>query len=161
MGEEIERKYLVRSDAWRAAARPGKALVQGYLSSNAKATVRVRLIEGRRAVITIKGPVDGISRAEFEYDIPLEDAEALLAIAEPHVVRKTRFEVPVDGLVWEVDVFGGAHAGLVLAEIELERADQPVDPPAWVGREVSDDDRYANASLARAAGVPPLDPHAA
>lgn len=154
MAEEIERKFLVASDAWRATAGPGKSIVQGYLSSNAKATVRVRLIDRDRAVITIKGPVDGITRAEFEYDIPLADADALLALAGPQVVRKTRFEVPVDGLVWEVDVFAGAHAGLVLAEVELHSADQPVAAPGWVGREVSDDDRYANASLARTPGVP-------
>lgn len=161
MGEEIERKFLVRSDAWRQSAGAGRVLVQGYLSSNAKATVRVRLIDRERAVITIKGPVDGISRAEFEYDIPLDDAESLLALAEPHVVRKTRYEVPEDGLVWEVDVFEGGHAGLVLAEIELDRADQDISFPAWLGLEVSADDRYANASLARQPGVPPLDPHAA
>ncbi|MBJ3784037.1 CYTH domain-containing protein [Devosia sediminis] len=161
MAEEIERKFLVKGDAWRGEATGSSALRQGYLSSSAKATVRIRIFDDERAVLTLKGPTSGISRAEFEYDVPLADGRTLLEMARPHVVEKRRFEVPHGGLVWEVDVFEGAHAGLVMAEVELESADQAVDMPDWIGREVSHDDRYFNASLSRVPGVPPVDPDAA
>ncbi|MBD8064363.1 CYTH domain-containing protein [Devosia sp. PTR5] len=154
MADEIERKFLVRTNAWRSSADAGTHVVQGYLSSNAKATVRVRIYDDERAVITIKGPTEGISRREFEYDIPFADAQDMLALAEPHIVQKRRYTVPFAGLLWEVDVFEGAHAGLVVAEVELEHADQAVVLPDWIGEEVSHDDRYANASLSRMPGVP-------
>ncbi len=161
MAEEIERKFLVAGDGWRQAATGQKRLVQGYLSSNAKATVRIRVADDQKAVLTLKGPVDGISRAEFEYEVPLDDARQLLDLAWPNVVEKTRYLVPHGGLTWEVDVFAGAHTGLVVAEVELETVEQAIDMPDWVGREVSHDDRYANASLARVPGVPPVDPDVA
>jgi adenylate cyclase len=154
MGQEIERKFLVVSDAWQAAAVGSTLLRQGYLSSNAKATVRVRSRDDAEAVLTLKGQVQGITRAEYEYDIPIADARELLALAEPHVIDKRRHLVPFGGLMWEVDVFGGRHAGLVLAEIELDSEDQAVILPDWVGAEVSRDDRYSNASLARAMSLP-------
>ncbi|WP_297110192.1 CYTH domain-containing protein [uncultured Devosia sp.] len=158
MAEEIERKFLVSDDSWRQEVTSSKRLVQGYLSSNAKATVRIRIADDSKAVLTLKGPTDGISRAEFEYVVPLEDARQMLALARPNVVEKVRHLVPHAGLTWEVDVFEGAHAGLVMAEVELEAEDQAVDLPDWAGREVSHDDRYANASLARVPGVPTVDP---
>lgn len=161
MGVEIERKFLVMGDDWRLAARNSVAMRQGYLSTHAKANVRIRIIDDKRALLTLKGPVSGISRAEFEYEVPMADARTLLEMARPDVVEKRRHFVPYGGLVWEVDVFEGAHAGLVMAEIELERADQALDLPPWAGREVSHDDRYANASLARNPGIPALDPDAA
>ncbi len=161
MAEEIERKFLVAGDGWRQAVTGQKRLVQGYLSSNAKATVRIRIADEQRAVLTLKGPAEGISRAEFEYDVPLDDAREMLALAQPNVVEKTRYLVPHGGLTWEVDVFAGAHAGLIVAEVELEAVDQAIGMPGWAGREVSHDDRYANASLARVPGVPPVDPDAA
>lgn len=154
MAEEIERKFLVRSEGWRAGVTRQTHIVQGYLSSNAKATVRVRILGEERSVVTIKGPVEDLARAEFEYPIPLEDARQMLEIAQPHVVSKTRHIVPHAGLIWEVDVFDGAHAGLVIAEVELDRADRVVELPDWAGKEVSHDDRYANASLSRNPGVP-------
>jgi adenylate cyclase len=149
MGVEIERKFLVVSDDWRAAAIGSTLLRQGYLSSNAKATVRVRSRDDAEAVLTLKGQVEGLTRAEYEYDIPIEDARELLAMAEPHVIDKRRYLVPFGGLMWEVDVFAGRHKGLVLAEVELDSESQGVALPDWVGEEVSRDDRYNNASLSR------------
>jgi len=154
MGIEIERKFLVRGDGWRAGVTGKAHLRQGYLSSGAKATVRVRLVDDARALLTLKGPLEGISRAEFEYDVPLADGRALLAMAAPNLVEKTRYRVPHAGLEWVVDVFEGAHAGLVLAEVELASPDESVTLPAWAGPEVTRDDRYANASLSRVPGVP-------
>lgn len=161
MALEIERKFLVTGEGWRQAATGSSRIRQGYLSTSAKATVRIRLFDDRRAVLTLKGPQRGIARAEFEYEVPLDDGRQLLAMSRPHVVEKRRYRVPHGGLVWEVDVFEGAHLGLVIAEVELASADQAVDLPAWVGREVSHDDRYANASLSRHPGVPPVDPRGA
>ncbi len=154
MGREIERKFLVTSDRWRPLVTQTLTIRQGYLSSNSKATVRVRLLDDQRAVLTLKGAMEGISRAEFEYPIPYEDAVELYTIAEPHTLGKQRHLVPFGGLVWEVDVFEGRHQGLVIAEVELDSADQQVQLPPWVGEEVSADDRYFNASLARSDGPP-------
>jgi len=149
VGQEIERKFLVRSDEWRGLADEGRLIRQGYLSSNAKATVRVRSLDDREAVITLKGKVAGLVRSEYEYPIPIEDARELLVMAQPQVLEKTRYHVPHEGLTWEVDVFEGRHQGLVLAEIELDSDDQKIALPSWVGKEVSDDERYYNATLAR------------
>ncbi len=149
MGLEIERKFLVRSDDWRPSAGPGQLIRQGYLSSEGKATVRVRSFDDEHAVITLRGKLSGITRSEFEYPIPIEDARELLAIAQPQVLEKKRYDVPYGGLTWEVDVFEGRHLGLIIAEIELAGADQEIDLPSWIGEEVSHDDRYYNADLAR------------
>lgn len=161
MAVEIERKFLVTGDGWRDAVTRVSALRQGYLSSSAKATVRIRIVDDAKAFLTLKGPASGISRAEFEYEVPLADGKALLEMARPHVVEKQRHIVPHAGLTWEVDVFEGAHEGLVIAEVELSDPGQSVDLPAWIGREVSHDDRYANASLSRNPGIPAVDPDAA
>jgi adenylate cyclase len=149
MAVEIERKFLVTGDAWQPLATSSSQLRQGYLSSNAKATVRVRISDDQRAVITLKGALQGISRPEFEYAIPLADARELLDMAQPHVVEKRRYLVPWGEVIWEVDVFEGRHAGRVMAEVELADEAQRVQLPDWVGREVTNDDRYANASLSR------------
>lgn len=161
MAIEIERKFLVVGDGWRAAATGSSALRQGYLSTSAKATVRIRIVDDAQAFLTLKGPTTGISRAEFEYEVPLDEGRALLEMARPHVVEKCRHLVPHAGLTWEVDVFEGLHAGLIVAEVELSSADQAVILPDWAGGEVSLDDRYANASLSRQPGVPPVDPDVA
>ncbi len=161
MGVEIERKFLVVGDSWREAVSTSAAMRQGYLSTSAKATVRIRIVDDSRALLTLKGPTTGITRAEFEYEVPLDEGRALLDMARPHVVEKRRHLVPHAGHIWEVDVFEGSHAGLVIAEIELSSADEAIDLPDWVGREVSHDDRYANASLSRNPGVPTVDPDAA
>ena len=157
MAQEIERKFLVVSDGWRPLVTRSTAFRQGYLSSNGKATVRVRSRDDADALLTLKGAAQGLVRAEYEYVIPIADARELLTLAEPHVIEKTRHIVPFGGLSWEIDVFAGKHAGLVMAEVELQAPEQQVELPDWVGAEVSYDDRYANASLSRAAGPPEPD----
>jgi adenylate cyclase len=149
MGQEIERKFLVTSDSWRAGStEPGRRLRQGYVSRAPEATVRVRS-DGTRGWITLKGKAKGASRAEYEYEIPLADADELLdRLCSGGRVEKTRHLREWHGLTWEIDVFEGDNAGLVVAEVELEREDQPVDLPGWVGLEVTEDHRYANSSLA-------------
>lgn len=154
MAQEIERKFLVVNDSWRASATGSTRFAQGYLSSASKATVRVRSKDDARAVITIKGASSGMSRAEYEYDIPIEDARELLAIAEPQVLAKTRHIVPFGGLIWEVDVFEGKLEGLIMAEVELDREDREVQLPDWAGREVTEDGRYYNSSLVQTDGPP-------
>ena len=147
MGREIERKFLVRDWSWREGAT-GVTYRQGYLSTARACTVRVRT-GGGRAWLTVKGPARGLERLEFEYEIPPADADTMLDELCPHPpIEKTRYRVPFGGLVWEVDVFHGANEGLVLAEVELERADQPVELPPWAGEEVTGDPRYLNAHLA-------------
>lgn len=142
---EIERKYLVTGTDWRQA--PGIRLSQGYLNRDKERTVRVR-IAGDTAFLTIKGATHGASRAEFEYAIPLPDAEQMLALSDGPVVEKIRHIVLFQGLTWEVDEFLGENLGLVVAEVELEREDQPFEKPHWVGSEVTHDPRYYNSNLA-------------
>ncbi|MBN9332212.1 CYTH domain-containing protein [Devosia sp.] len=154
MAQEIERKFLVSGDGWKAGVESSARLQQGYLSTSAKATVRVRIYDDREAVLTLKGKPQGLARAEFEYPLPLEDARELMEIAQPNVIEKRRYNVPHGAHMWEVDVFEGHHEGLIMAEVEMSSVDEEVVLPSWVGREVSDDDRYANASLSRTPGVP-------
>lgn len=146
MGSEIERKFLV-DPAWRPPGE-GVQLTQGYLSTTPERTVRVRL-EGDAAKLTIKGKTVGVTRAEFEYDIPAADAPALLALCEQPVIEKHRYEVEHDGKRWEVDVFHGANDGLVVAELELASETEPFAVPPWAIEEVSHDPRYYNANLQR------------
>ncbi|MBD3222903.1 CYTH domain-containing protein [bacterium] len=148
MGVEIERKFLVTGDGWRDQADPGQVFRQGYLTTVAERTVRVRRA-GDRAWLTIKGRPEGRVRAEFEYEIPAADADELLALCEPTPIDKTRYRLEHAGHVWEVDVFAGANAPLVVAEVELPDAGTEVALPAWVGQEVTDDPRYQNARLSR------------
>ena len=153
MGIEIERKFLVAGEAWRAQARgPGEAMLQGYLATGGAAApgVRVRLA-GARAWLTVKGP-GGLVRAEFEYPVPVEDARAMLALCIVPVIEKTRFEAPHAGHLWTVDVFHAPArlAGLVLAEVEMDSADDSPPLPEWLGAEVTGDARYSNAALAAA-----------
>ena len=148
MGVEIERKFLLAGDAWRSLGEP-VLLRQGYLSSTRERVVRVR-IEGGQAVLTIKGANVGAARGEWEYPLPLADAAELLdGLCEQPLIEKYRRRIAHAGMVWEVDEFLGANAGLVVAEIELESEDQTFDKPDWVGEEVSDDARYYNANLIR------------
>lgn len=148
MGQEIERKFLVKADLWQPP-NSGSPIRQGYLPVQEKRTVRVR-IAGDRAYLTLKGPAQGLVRSEFEYEIPVADAEAILAqLCSGPLVEKTRYRLPHGGLTWEVDEFFGDNAGLLMAEVELIRPDQPVELPAWIGQEVTDDPRYYNASLSR------------
>jgi len=148
MGTEIERKFLVHGDAWR----DGSCAIrfrQGYLSSAPQRTVRVR-VSGDAATLTIKGPPLGLTRSEFEYPIPLQDAMALLdTLCERPLIDKVRHVVEYRGARWEVDEFEGDNAGLIVAEIELTREDEPVVLPPWIGAEVTADPRYQNANLVR------------
>lgn len=148
MSKEIERKYLVRNDDWRAGA-VGVPIRQGYLSSDPRAVVRVR-IEGTRGLLTVKGPSSGITRDEFEYPVPLEDAwEMLDRLCDGRIVHKTRYRVTAGARVWMVDEFHAGNEGLVLAEVELESEGEVVEPPDWAGDEVSSDPRYTNVALAK------------
>lgn len=148
MGIEIERKFLVAGDAWRALSTRSTAMKQGYLSGEGgKASTRVR-VEGGRANLNIKAAVVGSARAEYQYEIPLREAEEMLATLCVGVLAKTRHYVAQDELTWEIDVFEGANAGLIVAEIELPDIAHAFRRPAWIGREVTDDRRYYNHHLA-------------
>ena len=146
MGQEIERKFLLRNDNWRKAANAGTRIRQGYLSEVPERTVRVRVI-GETGFLTVKGKNEGSVRAEFEYPIPVADARALLALCLPPLVEKTRYLVMHEGHTWEIDVFEGANAGLVVAEVELRSETEPISLPDWIGREVTSDTRYYNSNL--------------
>jgi CYTH domain-containing protein len=145
MGIEIERKFLVVGDAWREA--PATACAQGYLNRDKQRTVRVRIVEDS-AWLTVKGASVGATRAEFEYAIPLADAQALLALCDGPLVRKRRRVIAHAGATWEIDEFQGDNAGLVVAEIELGSEDEAFEAPSWLGAEVTHDPRYFNSNLA-------------
>jgi len=146
---EIERKFLVAHDDWRSGATDGVLYRQGYLSRHANRSVRVR-IAGDRAWLTTKGIISDLSRHEFEYAIPVEDAEQMLEkMCIKSLIEKTRYLVFFAGCTWEVDEFSGENAGLVIAEIELDSEDQEVALPAWLGTEVTDDLRYRNVNLVK------------
>jgi adenylate cyclase len=154
MGIEIERKFLVCSDAWRAQASRRQRMAQGYLNDAAsvdaglqKASVRVR-IAGEQAALNLKSRELGASRQEFEYTIPLADAESLLALCVGGTIDKTRHYVTVGAHRWEVDEFHGDNAGLVVAEIELAAVEEAFERPSWAGAEVTELTRYYNLALA-------------
>ncbi|MDM9620774.1 adenylate cyclase [Rhizobium sp. AC44/96] len=148
MAKEIERKFLVRNDSWRAGVQTQANLRQGYIASMDDRSVRVRLLNGEKARLTIKIGRSTMTREEFEYDIPVADAEQLLDDAIGIVIEKTRYRVPHEGFVWEVDVFSGQHRGLVIAEVEMKSESDRPSLPAWLGREVTGDFRYSNQALA-------------
>lgn len=146
MGYEIERKFLVRGDAWRAGAS-GTSYRQGFLSTEPERTVRVR-VAGSRGLLTIKGKSVGARRVEHEYEIPLADAEHMLdTLCKRPLVEKVRHTLVVSDHTWEIDVFEGENAGLVVAEIELQSEDEEFERPDWLGAEVTDDPRYFNSNL--------------
>jgi len=145
MGKEIERKYLVAGESYKALGQ-GILFRQGYLNSTKERVVRVRTM-GDKAALTIKGITVGATRAEFEYDIPLDDARQLLDLCEQPLIEKTRYKIPFGGLVWEIDEFHGVNQGLTVAECELQSEDQIVSKPEWVGQEVTGDPRYFNSNL--------------
>jgi CYTH domain-containing protein len=147
MPKEIERKFLVVSDEYKSS--PRKYYKQGYLSVEPDKTVRVRVV-GDKGFLTVKGRNNGISRAEYEYEIPAADANDMLDnLVKTGVIEKWRYVCVVDGKKWEVDEFLGDNAGLVVAEIELQSEDEPFTKPAWAGDEVSGDERYYNSSLSQ------------
>ena len=149
MGKEIERKFLVQSDAWRDEVTESTRLVQGYLLRGDQSAVRVR-IKGDKAHLNIKHSLDGINRLEYEYEIPMDDAREILEqVARKPLIDKTRHCIERGKHLWEIDEFYGDNAGLVVAEIELGDADEEFDKPAWLGEEVSLDQRYYNSNLSK------------
>ncbi len=143
---EIERKFLVNKALWQAPDK-GCYFQQGYLAKDG-CTVRVRIAEDK-AYLTIKGMTKGISRAEFEYEIPLEDAHQLMELCVCPPIEKIRYKVEVGGKIWEVDEFLGVHQGLLMAEIELQSEYETFEMPIWAGKEVTGDARYYNSSLSK------------
>jgi adenylate cyclase len=147
MGVEIERKFLLKSDAWRAEVVRSTELRQGYLSRGSQSAIRIRISAGK-AELNIKSTRDGIHRLEFEYPVPMDDARTLVdEIALRPLIEKTRHIVEHAGHTWEIDEFFGENAGLIVAEIELRSVDEAFERPAWLGEEVSTDPRYYNSNL--------------
>jgi len=149
MGLEIERKFLVRGESWRDQVTEKTVIEQGYLTNEIRLVTRVR-ISGETAYLTLKGATEGLRRSEFEYEIPLLDAKAMLeTLSQNAVISKIRYYIPADDHIWEIDVFEGANKGLVVAEIELSDEDEFFQMPDWVGKEVSTDPKYFNANLVK------------
>jgi adenylate cyclase len=145
---EIERKFLVIPEIlWKEISQSGGEIIfQGYLNKDKNRTVRVRTY-GAQAFITIKGLTEGITRPEYEYEIPCSDAVDMLQMCDGFIVSKTRHRIDYDGHIWEIDVFHGENEGLIVAEIELKSEDEALIKPPWLGKEVSDDKKYFNSSL--------------
>lgn len=148
MGVEIERKFLVKNNLWKASANKGTQFAQAYLTNGGACSVRVRT-EGSAANLNIKSATLGIVRQEFEYSIPLDDAEELLSLFCSSIVSKIRYKINYAGKTWEIDVFAGDNDGLVVAEIELSHPDEKFELPPWAGDEVSSEARYFNTELAK------------
>lgn len=145
---EIERKFKVKSTTFLGNAKESYKITQGYLNTNKNRTVRVR-IKGNKGFITVKGlsSADGLSRFEWEKEILLEDAQALLLLCEDYVIDKTRYIIPLNDVCFEIDIFEGANEGLIIAEVELETLDQHFEKPDWLGDELTGDERFYNAYL--------------
>lgn len=149
MGKEIERKFLVKGNEWRDQIERTIHTSQGYLASGSDCTVRVRL-QQERAFLTVKGKTEGMTRPEYEYEIPAADAREMLdALCPQPYIEKIRYEVRYAGKKWEVDEFLRENEGLIMAEVELESEDEQIELPSWAGEEVTDDPRYSNACLAK------------
>ena len=147
MAKEIERKYLVKGNQWKTLAQ-GMVYRQGYIPTVGKQTVRVRIV-GNQGYLTIKGENVGSTRSEFEYPIPVQDAEEMLhTLCDRPLIEKTRYKIPQGDLVWEVDEFAGENAGLVIAEVELQEENQQIELPEWIERQVTDP-KYYNSNLAK------------
>ncbi len=148
MAKEIERKYLIKGDAWRILAK-GTAYRQGYLSTEKERTVRVRTIDDK-GFLTIKGITVGATRAEYEYEIPAADANEMLTnLCEKPLVEKNRHKIKIGALTWEIDEFLGVNLGLIVAEVELTDENQRIDLPDWIGQEVTGDPKYFNSNLTK------------
>ena len=149
MAVEIEHKFLVRDERWRREVERSVRMRQGYLTSDARCSVRVR-VAGDQGHLNVKSGTLGIQRSEYEYPIPLAEAEEILdTLCEQPLLEKTRHFVRFGGHLWEIDEFEGDNAGLIVAEVELSRTDEPFDRPDWLGEDVSHDIRYYNSQLAR------------
>lgn len=143
---EIERKFLLKNDDYKKLSK-GILIKQGYICSENDRVVRIR-IYGEKAFLTIKNATIGFSRDEFEYEIPLADAEKMLScVCQQPIIEKLRYRVEYDGFVWEIDEFFGENEGLVVAEIELEKENQVFSKPAWIAQEVTNEVRFYNANL--------------
>jgi adenylate cyclase len=148
MAKEIERKFLLKNDSWRAGAS-GTFYCQGYISRDKDRAVRIRIIEDK-SFLTVKRLISETVRMEFEYDIPVADARVMLEeICEKPLIEKKRYRISHRDFVWEIDEFFGENAGLVVAEIELTDEDQAFEKPDWIGEEVTNDFRYLNVNLVR------------
>jgi CYTH domain-containing protein len=146
LAQEIERKFLIKNEEWRKLTE-GVLYRQGYLSTVPERTVRVRVI-GQKAYFTVKGLTKGVSRLEFEYEIPLLDANQMLdQLCERPIIEKFRHKIDFQGLTWEIDEYLGENQGLIIAEVELDSESEVLELPEWVGKEVSDDPKYYNANL--------------
>ena len=156
MGTEIERKYLVKKPEWRShkerllrqSPNFGQKYCQGYIPTTNKTTVRLRIV-GEQSYLTIKSPTVGHTRSEFEYSIPVEDARSMLTnLCVKPLIEKIRYKIKADNLVWEIDEFLGENKGLIIAEVELQNEDQPINLPPWIEREVRDK-KYFNSYLVK------------
>ncbi len=146
MGLEIGKKFLIKADTWRAGVHTAIEIKQGYLNSEVERIVRVRIF-GDKGFLTIKGKNENLTRKEFEYNIPLNEAYSLLGLCEKPLIEKTRHLYLHHGNNWEIDVFKGENEGLIIAEIELSSEDQEFKIPKWIGEEISTDSKYYNSSL--------------
>lgn len=157
---EIERRFLVKSSEWRRHSIRQVRLRQAYLAVGGNAVVRVRVIDETSATLTVKSEAGHVRRHEFEYPIPVGDAEALLSLRTGALISKVRHQVPYRGHLWELDVFDGMNIGLVIAEVELALASEDVALPGWIGREITGDARFSNSRLAIAPYFPVATPTA-
>jgi adenylate cyclase len=146
MPREIERKFLLLNDAWRPLAQRRQRMSQGYLAGNERASIRVR-VAGEEAHLNIKSGGLVASRLEYEYAIPVREANELLTLCGGPLIEKTRHYVDHDGMTWEIDEFHGTNSGLIVAELELDGEDQPFARPTWLGAEVTQHRRYYNVCL--------------
>ncbi len=148
MGKEIEKKFLLKNNAWRSLSK-GTMCRQGYLNSSRERTVRIRIIDDR-GFLTVKGITRDAERMEYEYEIPMIEAETMLnTLCEKPLIEKIRYRIEYRGFVWEVDEFLGSNKGLVLAEVELKSKAQHFEKPEWIGEEVTEDPKYFNSNLVR------------
>lgn len=148
MAKEIERKFLVSSDTWRDNATASLRIVQAYVAIGEDRNVRIRIIDATRAQLTVKLGRHLVTRDEYEYEIPIRDAEEMIGGSVGNVIEKTRYIVPHAGFTWEVDAFGGVYNGLVVAEVEMESESDTPALPDWIGQEVTGDRRYSNMVMA-------------
>jgi len=148
MGIEIERKFLLKDDAWRDGAQSAYYR-QGYIFAEKKGVVRVRTVD-QQGFITIKSAPVGLKRQEYEYEIPLADANSMLeTLCENFIIEKKRYKVKYGSHIWEIDEFEGHNRGLLLAEIELSDENESFKRPSWIGKEVSGDPKYHNSNLSK------------
>ena len=148
MGIEIERKFLITNNGWKKGAKYSTCR-QGYIFAEKKGVVRIRVID-QRGFVTIKSAPVGLTRQEYEYEIPLADANSMLEdLCDKYIVEKKRYKIKFGNHVWEIDEFTGHNEGLVLAEIELSNDNETFEPPPWIGEEVSLDPKYHNSNLSK------------